>query len=142
MAMELLQAGVDRAAIALWLGHESVETTQIYREANLALREAILAKTTPLDARPGRYRADDELLAFLNQRLYTNATRVANFPTNAAPHTPVINCCTKGTPGRYQLASNSRRFSESSPARSGGRSRTSAVGAGATRQNRRDRTRR
>jgi len=65
--MELLQAGVDRGVIALWLGHESVETTQIYLEANLALKEAILAKTLPLDARPGRYRAEDTLLAFLNQ---------------------------------------------------------------------------
>ena len=67
MAMELLQAGVDRAVIALWLGHESVETTQVYLEANLALKEAILAKATPLDTRPGRYHAGDELLAFLNQ---------------------------------------------------------------------------
>jgi site-specific recombinase XerD len=66
-AMELLQAGVDRAVIALWLGHESVETTQIYLEADLAMKEAALAKTTPLDARPGRFRADDALLAFLNQ---------------------------------------------------------------------------
>jgi integrase len=67
MAMELLQAGVDRAVIALWLGHESVETTQIYLEANLALKEEILAKTTPPGGTPGRYRAGDELLAFLNQ---------------------------------------------------------------------------
>jgi len=66
MAMELLQAGVDRAVIALWLGHESVETTQIYLGANLTLRAEILAKTTPPDGTPGRYRADDELLAFLN----------------------------------------------------------------------------
>jgi integrase/recombinase XerD len=42
--MELLQAGVDRAVIALWLGHESVETTQIYLDANLTLKEEILAK--------------------------------------------------------------------------------------------------
>jgi Phage integrase family len=48
MAMGLLQAGVDRAVIALWLGHESVETMQIYLEANLAMKEEILAKTTPL----------------------------------------------------------------------------------------------
>jgi hypothetical protein len=47
-----LQAGVDRAAIALWLGHESVETTQIYLEANLAMKEEILAKTTPPAASP------------------------------------------------------------------------------------------
>lgn len=67
LAMELLQAGVDRAVIALWRGHESVETTQIYLEATLALKEEILAKTTPPDGTPGRYRAGDELLAFLNQ---------------------------------------------------------------------------
>lgn len=66
-AMELLQAGVDRSVIALWLGHESVETTQIYLDANLALKEEILAKTRPHDGRPGRYRADDELLAFLRR---------------------------------------------------------------------------
>jgi site-specific recombinase XerD len=65
MAMGLLQAGVDRAVIALWLGHESVETTQIYLEANLAMKEEILAKTTPLGGKPGRYRPGDELLAFL-----------------------------------------------------------------------------
>ena len=47
MAMDLLQAGVDRAVIALWLGHESVETTQIYLEATLAMKEQALAKTTP-----------------------------------------------------------------------------------------------
>ena len=47
MAMELLQAGVDRSVIALWLGHESVETTQIYLEATLAMKEQALAKTTP-----------------------------------------------------------------------------------------------
>jgi site-specific recombinase XerD len=65
-AMELLQAGVDRAVIALWLGHESVETTQIYLDANLALKESIMARTTPPGGRPGRYKADDQLLAFLS----------------------------------------------------------------------------
>lgn len=65
MAMGLLQAGVDRAVIALWLGHESVETTQIYLEANLAMKEEILAKTTPPGGKPGRYRPGDQLLAFL-----------------------------------------------------------------------------
>src|SRR5262249_33708058 len=65
MAMGLLQAGVDRAVIALWLGHESVETTQIYLEANLAMKEEILAKTTPPKGTPGRYRPGDGLLAFL-----------------------------------------------------------------------------
>jgi integrase/recombinase XerD len=64
-AMELLQAGVDRAVIALWLGHESVETTQIYLDADLALKEQILAKTKPIRGKPGRYQPNDELLAFL-----------------------------------------------------------------------------
>ena len=65
-AMELLQAGVDRSVIALWLGHESVETTQVYLDANLALKELALAKTTPANTKvPGRYRPDDKLLAFL-----------------------------------------------------------------------------
>jgi integrase/recombinase XerD len=64
-AMELLQAGVDRSLIALWLGHESVETTQIYLDANLAIKEEILAKTHPLKSKPGRYRPGDRLLNFL-----------------------------------------------------------------------------
>ena len=66
MALDLLQAGVDRSVIALWLGHESVETTQIYLEATLAMKEQALAKTTPLNGRPGRYRPGDQLLGFLN----------------------------------------------------------------------------
>ena len=65
-AMELLQNGVDRAVIALWLGHESVETTYIYLHADLKLKEAALAKTTPTQGKPARYRPEDELLAFLN----------------------------------------------------------------------------
>jgi integrase/recombinase XerD len=64
-AMELLQAGVDRTLIALWLGHESVETTQIYLDANLTMKEEILSKTTPINAKAGRYQPDDDLLAFL-----------------------------------------------------------------------------
>ncbi len=66
MAMELLQAGVDRSVIALWLGHESVETTQIYLEATLAMKEQALAKTTPPQGKLGRYQPGDELLNFLN----------------------------------------------------------------------------
>src|SRR5881392_2496012 len=54
-AMELLQAGVDRAVIALWLGHASVETTQIYLDADLALKEQALAKTNPVKGAPKRY---------------------------------------------------------------------------------------
>jgi site-specific recombinase XerD len=64
-AMELLQAGVDRAVIALWLGHESLETTQIYLDANLALKEAALSRIAPAEGAPWRYRPDDQLMAFL-----------------------------------------------------------------------------
>lgn len=66
MAMDLLQAGVDRSVIALWLGHESVETTQIYLEATLAMKERALAKTSPSHGRPGCYQPGDRLLGFLN----------------------------------------------------------------------------
>jgi site-specific recombinase XerD len=66
MAMDLLQAGVDRSVIALWLGHESVETTQIYLEATLAMKEQALAKTTPPNGRAARYKPGDQLLGFLN----------------------------------------------------------------------------
>jgi len=65
-AMELLQAGVDHSLIALWLGHESVETTMIYLQADLAFKEKILAKTKPLNVKAGRYRPGDKLLQFLN----------------------------------------------------------------------------
>ena len=64
-AMELLQNGVDRSVIALWLGHESMETTQVYLHADLALKEKALAKAAPLGVKVHRYRPDDKLLAFL-----------------------------------------------------------------------------
>lgn len=65
-AMQLLHAGVDTTVIALWLGHERVDTTQIYLHADLALKERALARTKPPDAKPGRYRPPDTLLAFLD----------------------------------------------------------------------------
>lgn len=66
-AMELLQGGTDRAVIALWLGHESVETTQIHLDADLALKEQALKKAAPIEARKLRFQPDDELLAFLKK---------------------------------------------------------------------------
>ena len=66
MALDLLQGGVDRSVIALWLGHESVETTQIYLEATLAMKEKALEKTEPLKSKFSRYRPGDQLLNFLN----------------------------------------------------------------------------
>ena len=65
-ALELLQAGVDLTVIALWLGHESTKTTQIYLDANLALKETALAKTASFAGRMSRYRPDDRMLQFLN----------------------------------------------------------------------------
>lgn len=65
VAMELLQNGVDRSVIALWLGHESMETTQIYLHADMALKEKALSKAAPLGIKIRRYRPDDKLLAFL-----------------------------------------------------------------------------
>ena len=64
-AMDLLHHGVDRSVIALWLGHESVETTQMYLHADMRLKERALSRTPPLGVKPARYRPDDKLLAFL-----------------------------------------------------------------------------
>ncbi len=64
-AMELLQAGVDRALIAIILGHEVLDSTQVYLDADLALKEAILAKMNPLRSEPGRYRPNDLLVNYL-----------------------------------------------------------------------------
>ena len=65
-AMEMLRAGFDGTMIALWLGHESTATTQIYLDADLEVKRKLLEKTKPHDGKPGLYRPDDQLLAFLN----------------------------------------------------------------------------
>ena len=64
-AMDLLHEGTEQIAIALWLGHESIETTQVYLDADLELKQRILDKTAPPSGKPGRYRPTDKLLAFL-----------------------------------------------------------------------------
>ena len=65
--MELLQAGVDCSVIALWLGHKSIETTQTYLHAHLALKEAALATLEPYKQHKRlRFRPDDRVLAFLD----------------------------------------------------------------------------
>ena len=64
-AMELLHHGVDQSVIALWLGHRSVETTQIYIHADMRLKEKALSQVVRPEANPGRYRPNDKLLAFL-----------------------------------------------------------------------------
>jgi site-specific recombinase XerD len=65
-AMQLLHAGVDRSVIALWLGHESIETTEVYVHADLSMKERAIARTAPSPTTARRYHAPDRLLAFLN----------------------------------------------------------------------------
>jgi integrase len=64
-AMRLLEAGVDTTVIALWLGHERVDTTAIYLHADLGIKEKALARTAPPGIEIGRYHPPDALLAFL-----------------------------------------------------------------------------
>ncbi len=64
--MELLRSGVDSAVIALWLGHEQLETTvRLYLHGDLSIKERALARTRPAHTKPGRYKPPDRLLAFL-----------------------------------------------------------------------------
>ena len=64
-AMALREAGIDLSVIALWLGHEGLDSVQIYLHADLAIKERALAKTAPPGTKPGRYHPPDQLLAFL-----------------------------------------------------------------------------
>jgi site-specific recombinase XerD len=65
-AMRLLAAGIDTTVIALWLGHQSIETTQVYLHADMKMKETALARTTPTGTKTGRYKPKtDKLLAFL-----------------------------------------------------------------------------
>jgi site-specific recombinase XerD len=66
--MSLLRSGTDAIVVALWLGHESVETTNHYTHADPTIKERALARTTPPATKPGRYRPSDQLLAFLEAR--------------------------------------------------------------------------
>jgi integrase/recombinase XerD len=59
------RGGIDTSVIALWLGHEQIETTQIYLHADLEIKERALNKTAPIETKPGRFRPTDKLLAFL-----------------------------------------------------------------------------
>jgi site-specific recombinase XerD len=64
-AMRLLHAGIDTSVIALWLGHVSVDTTQIYLHADMQLKEKALARTRPPNGRAGRYQPPDSLIDWL-----------------------------------------------------------------------------
>ena len=72
--MNLLHRGVDITVIALWLGHESIETTQIYLHADMAMKEKALARTTKTNVVPKRYHPTDRLIAFLESRTMPRAT--------------------------------------------------------------------
>jgi integrase/recombinase XerD len=61
----LLQAGVDITVIALWLGHESIETTHVSLEVDLGHKEQALQKLAPVEGPMSRFTAPDPLLAFL-----------------------------------------------------------------------------
>jgi integrase len=63
--MSLLQAGVDTAVIALWLGHAGTRSTDAYVHADITIKEKALALAAPINAKPGRYRPTDKVLAFL-----------------------------------------------------------------------------
>ena len=63
--MHLLQSGVDITVIALWLGHEQIETTNIYLHADMSHKQRAIERTRPLGVKPGRYRPSDTMLAFL-----------------------------------------------------------------------------
>ena len=73
-AMQLLHAGVDTIVIALWLGHEKVDTTHIYLHADLAIKERALARTTQHPAQPGRYRPPDPVLPTLSRSDYVTSS--------------------------------------------------------------------
>ena len=64
-AMRLLHANVDISVIAMWLGHEDIEATQMYLHADMTIKERAITRTTPPNTTPGRYRPPDKLLAFL-----------------------------------------------------------------------------
>jgi integrase len=65
--MALREQGVDLSVVALWLGHESVETTQMYMHSDLQLKERALARTASIEGEPQRYQPNDELIRFLER---------------------------------------------------------------------------
>src|SRR3546814_19153218 len=95
--MHLLQSGVDITVIALWLGHEDTATTHMYVEADLAMKEQALMKLQPSAAVPGRFRASDNLMSFLQSlclcEVYgggsgaTTGPAVGTCAYSGAPHT-------------------------------------------------------
>lgn len=85
--MELLSHGVDRSVIALWLGHESVKTTQMYLHADLRLKEQALSHVTPLGVILSRYRPEDHLLASWRASDYAGPSSIACARSSVSPIT-------------------------------------------------------
>jgi site-specific recombinase XerD len=67
LAMDLLHHGADQTVIALWLGHESPETTSIYLHADMRMKEQALANTTAKRVSIPRYRPSDSVMDFLKR---------------------------------------------------------------------------
>lgn len=63
--MILLAAGVDIAVIAMWLGHTNTNSTDAYLHADMAIKQAALDRTRPPDVKPGVYRPEPDILAWL-----------------------------------------------------------------------------
>ena len=85
-AMRLLTAGIDGTVIALWLGHESIETTQVYLHADMTMKENALTRITPTGTRPGRYKPPaDDLMTFLRNLYYADLTGSATAVTSPKP---------------------------------------------------------
>jgi integrase/recombinase XerD len=76
--MAMLRKGFDRSVIALWLGHERMETTQIYLHSDMQLKQQALAHLAPSGIAPGRYRPGDALLAFLEACDYADSAQATN----------------------------------------------------------------
>lgn len=73
-AMRLLRAGIETLVIALWFGHEQIETTQIYLHADLQIKERALERTARIMTKPGRFRPTEKLLTFLEAVLFYSSS--------------------------------------------------------------------
>ncbi len=83
--MHLLQSGVDPSVIALWLGHEKLETTHMYVEADLAMKERVLEKLAPAKTRASRFKADDSLSRFFLRSNYSDCSSHENHAARVPP---------------------------------------------------------
>ena len=83
--MALLRGGTDTSVIALWMGHESPETTQVYLHADMSIKEQALGRVHQPGTSPGRYQPPDTLLAFLENPLAPNPPGYADPAPASSP---------------------------------------------------------